>query len=200
MSDANPDGGALSALLQETRRFPPPAAFAARAVVGGEVYGEADADPVTWWAEQAKFLQWETPWDEVLDWQVPFARWFVGGRLNASVNCVDRHVEAGRGDRVAFHWVGEPDGDTRTITYGDLLEMVCKAANALTEIGVRAGDRVAIYMPMVPEAVVAMLACARLGAPHSVIFGGFSAEALAGRILDADARVVILSLIHIRCV
>jgi acetyl-CoA synthetase len=191
MSDANPDGGALSALLQETRRFPPPAAFAARAVVGGEVYGEADADPVTWWAEQAKFLQWETPWDEVLDWQVPFARWFVGGRLNASVNCVDRHVEAGRGDRVAFHWVGEPDGDTRTITYGDLLEMVCKAANALTEIGVRAGDRVAIYMPMVPEAVVAMLACARLGAPHSVIFGGFSAEALAGRILDADARVVI---------
>jgi acetyl-CoA synthetase len=171
--------------------LPPPPEFVADAVAGPGIYAEADADPVAWWADQARLLRWETPWDEILDWKVPFARWFVGGRLNASVNCVDRHVEAGLGDRVAFHWVGEPDGDTRTITYRDLLEMVCKAANALTEIGVRAGDRVAIYMPMVPEAVVAMLACARLGAPHSVIFGGFSAEALAGRILDADARVVI---------
>jgi acetyl-CoA synthetase len=191
MSDANADGGALSALLQETRKFPPPDGFAAKAVAGPEIYSEAAADPVAWWAEQAKGLQWETPWDEVLDWEVPFARWFVGGRLNASVNCVDRHVAAGHGDRVAFHWVGEPEGDTRTITYDDLLEMVSKAANALVELGVQAGDRVAIYLPMIPEAVVAMLACARLGAPHSVIFGGFSAEALAGRILDLDARVVI---------
>jgi acetyl-CoA synthetase len=191
MSDANAKGGALSALLQETRRFPPPAGFVAKAVAGPDVYDTAKADPVAWWAEQAQRLQWEQPWSQVLDWEVPFARWFVGGRLNASVNCVDRHVAAGLGDRVAFHWVGEPEGDTRTITYRDLLEMVCQAANALGEIGVQAGDRVAIYMPMIPEAVVAMLACARLGAPHSVIFGGFSAEALSGRILDADARVVI---------
>jgi acetyl-CoA synthetase len=191
MSDAIADGGALSALLQETRKFPPPDGFAAKAVAGPEIYAEAAADPVAWWAEQAKGLQWETPWDQVLDWDVPFARWFVGGRLNASVNCVDRHVAAGHGDRVAFHWVGEPEGDTRTITYDDLLEMVSKAANALVELGVQAEDRVAIYLPMIPEAVVAMLACARLGAPHSVIFGGFSAEALAGRILDLDARVVI---------
>jgi acetyl-CoA synthetase len=127
----------------------------------------------------------------VLEWDLPFAKWFVGGKLNASVNCVDRHVAAGRGDKVAYHWVGEPEGETRTITYGQLHVMVCQAANALVEIGVKTGDRVAIYMPMIPETVVAMLACARLGAAHSVIFGGFSAEALAGRILDADARMVI---------
>jgi acetyl-CoA synthetase len=127
----------------------------------------------------------------VLDWQVPFAKWFVGGKLNASVNCLDRHVAAGRGDKVAFHWVGEPEGDTRDITYAALKDMVCQAANALVELGVEAGDRVCIYMPMIPEAVVAMLACARLGAPHMVTFGGFSAEALASRILDGDARIVI---------
>ncbi|MGH9007972.1 MAG: acetate--CoA ligase [Acidimicrobiales bacterium] len=183
-------GEALSALLREERRFPPSDEFASRAVAGAGVYAEA-ADPVAWWAEQAKTLTWERLWDQVLEWDVPFVKWFVGGRLNASVNCVDRHVEAGHGDRVAFHWVGEPEGDTRTVTYADLLEMVSKAANALTELGVKAGDRVAIYVPMIPEAVVAMLACARLGAPHSVVFGGFSAEALAGRILDLDARVVI---------
>ena len=116
----------------------------------------------------------------MLEWELPFAKWFVGGRLNAAYNCVDRHVEAGRGDRVAFYWVGEPEGETRTITYADLLAMVCQAANALERArGGGAGDRVAIYMPMIPEAVVAMLACARLGAPHSVVFGGFSAEALS---------------------
>src|ERR1700728_2642605 len=191
MSEPNTDPGALSALLHETRRFAPSKEFVDHALTGPEVYDHAADDPVAWWAEQAKQLRWETPWDEVLDWDMPFARWFVGGRLNACVNCVDRHVDAGLGDRVAFYWVGEPEGDTRTITYSDLLEMVCKAANALTEIGVRPGDRVAIYMPMIPEAVVAMLACARLGAPHSVIFGGFSAEALAGRILDLGAQVVI---------
>ena len=191
MSEPNTDPGALSALLHETRRFAPSKEFVDHALTGPEVYDHAADDPVAWWAEQAKQLRWETPWDEVLDWDMPFARWFVGGRLNACVNCVDRHVDAGLGDRVAFHWVGEPEGDTRTISYADLLEMVCKAANALTEIGVRPGDRVAIYMPMVPEAAVAMLACARLGAPHSVVFGGFSAEALAGRILDLGAQVVI---------
>jgi acetyl-CoA synthetase len=193
MSDASATGGeeALSALLHETRRFDPPDAFAKRANAQPGIYEEAAADPEAWWAEQAGRLSWERPWDQVLDWQPPFARWFVGGRLNAAYNCVDRHVEAGHGDRVAFHWVGEAEGETRTITYADLLGMVCQAANALTEMGVQAGDRVMIYLPMIPEAVVAMLACARLGAPHSVVFGGFSAESMAARTLDADARLVI---------
>jgi acetyl-CoA synthetase len=190
MSDAGA-GGALSALLQEHRQFPPSAEFAARAVAGPGIYDEAAADPLSWWADQARSLRWDVPFEKVLEWEPPFARWFADGRLNASVNCVDRHVEAGLGDRVAFHWVGEPEGDTRTVTYADLHAMVCRAANALGELGVKTGDRVAIYVPMIPEAVVAMLACARLGAPHSVVFGGFSAEALAGRILDLDAHVVI---------
>jgi len=184
-------GEALEALLHERRRFDPPAELAAAANAQPGIYEEAAADPPAWWAAQADHLEWAERWHTVVDWQLPFSKWFVGGKLNASVNCVDRHVEAGHGDRVAFHWVGEPEGETRTITYADLRAMVCKAANALTALGVQAGDRVAIYMPMIPEAVVAMLACARLGAPHSVIFGGFSAEALSGRILDADARVVI---------
>jgi acetyl-CoA synthetase len=193
-TNAGADGGtgpALDALLQETRRFPPPADFAAQANAQPGIYDEVAADPLAWWELQAERLQWEQRWDRVLEWELPFSKWFVGGKLNASVNCVDRHVAAGIGDRVAFHWVGEPEGDTRDITYADLQGMVCQAANALVELGVEAGDRVAIYMPMIPEAVVAMLACARLGAPHSVIFGGFSADALASRILDADARVVI---------
>jgi acetyl-CoA synthetase len=181
----------LSALLHEVRRFEPPPAFVAQANAKPGIYAEADADPTAWWEQQADRLEWATRWTEVLDWQVPFAKWFVGGKLNASVNCVDRHVAAGKGDKVAFHWVGEPEGDTRTITYADLKAMVCQAANALTELGVNAGDRVCIYMPMIPEAVVAMLACARIGAPHMVTFGGFSSEALASRILDGDARIVI---------
>jgi acetyl-CoA synthetase len=185
------DGGALSALLHETRRFEPPADFAARANARPGIYEEAAADPEAWWARQAEHLTWDHHWDRVLDWEEPSARWFAGGRLNAAYNCVDRHVEAGHGGRVAFHWVGEPEGDIRTITYADLQAMVCRAANALVELGVEAGDRVMIYLPMIPEAVVAMLACARLGAPHSVVFGGFSAEALAARTLDADARVAI---------
>jgi len=186
----DPNAQALSALLHETRRFEPPAAFVDQANVGSDVY-EAAEDRLRWWAEQAATLTWDHHWDRVLDWELPFAKWFVGGRLNAAYNCVDRHVEAGRGDRVAFHWVGEPEGDTRTITYAELQRMVCRAANALEELGVQAGDRVAIYMPMIPEAAVAMLACARIGAPHSVVFGGFSAEALGGRIRDADARIVV---------
>ena len=184
-------GEALSALLHETRRFPPPPEFAAQANAQPGIYEEAAEDPVAWWATQAERITWDTPFEQVLEWDLPFAKWFVGGKLNASVNCVDRHVAAGQGDKVAYHWVGEPEGETRTITYGQLHAMVCQAANALVEIGVKTGDRVAIYMPMIPETVVAMLACARLGAAHSVIFGGFSAEALAGRILDADARMVI---------
>jgi acetyl-CoA synthetase len=181
----------LSALLHEGRRFDPPPGFAEQANASATIYEEASKDPQAWWAEQAESLQWDHPFSRVLQWDLPYAKWFVDGTLNASVNCVDRHVAAGRGDKVAFHWVGEPDGETRTITYSDLLQMVSKCANCLTELGVEAGDRVAIYMPMIPETVVAMLACARLGAPHSVVFGGFSSEALAGRILDADVRFVI---------
>ncbi|MFC0082015.1 acetate--CoA ligase [Aciditerrimonas ferrireducens] len=185
-----PGGESLAALLHEQRRFEPPAAFAAQANAQPGIYEEAAADRLRFWEQQAERLEWGQRWERVLDWELPFAKWFVGGKLNVSVNCVDRHVAAGLGERVAFHWEGEP-GDTRTITYADLQRMVCQAANALESLGVRAGDTVAIYMPMLPETVAAMLACARIGAPHTVVFGGFSAEALAGRIQDCDARVVI---------
>ncbi|MGB2568799.1 acetate--CoA ligase [Micromonospora citrea] len=182
---------ALANLLSETRQFPPPAALAAEANVTADAYAEADADRIGFWAEQAGRLTWAQQWDQVLDWsKPPFAKWFVGGRLNVAYNCLDRHVEAGRGDTVAIHWEGEP-GDTRTLTYADLHRLTCQAANALTDLGVTAGDRVAIYLPMVPEAAVAMLACARIGATHSVVFGGFSADALTNRIQDASAKVVI---------
>ena len=183
----------LSALSTEDRRFEPPPAVVASANVGAQVYDAAGADRLAFWAEQAGRLQWEQQWDEVLDWQSPYAKWFVGGTLNVAVNCVDRHVTAGLGDRVAIHFVGEPEGDTRTITYAQLQDQVCRAANALTSIGVQAGDRVMIYLPMIPEAVVSMLACARIGAAHSVVFGGFSAASLGDRITDADAKVVITS-------
>ncbi|WP_210651220.1 acetate--CoA ligase [Nocardioides sp. SYSU D00065] len=184
----------LSNLSREERRFEPPAELAANANVTAEAYARADADREAFWAEAAERLQWGRTWDQVLDWSnPPFAKWFVGGTLNAAVNCVDRHVDAGNGDKVALHWVGEPDGDTRDITYAQLKDEVSRAANALTELGVRKGDRVAIYMPMIPEVVVAMLACARLGAPHTVVFGGFSADALASRITDCEAHVVITS-------
>ena len=177
-------------LLHEDRSFPPTAAFAAQANVKEDEYALAEADRISFWESKAEYLKWDKRWHTVLDWQAPFAKWFIDGKLNASVNCLDRHIEEGRGDRVAFFFEGEP-GDTRTITYAQLLADVKKAANALTEIGIKAGDRVAIYMPMIPEAAVAMLACARVGAAHSVVFGGFSAEALISRIQDADARLVI---------
>ncbi len=183
----------LENLLQETRRFEPPAELAAQANVTAEAYERAGADRLDFWATQARRLTWVKEWEEVLDWSnPPFAKWFVGGRLNVAYNCLDRHLEAGRGDKVAIHWEGEP-GETRTITYGDLHRAVCQAANALTDLGITAGDRVAIYMPMIPEAAIAMLACARIGAPHSVVFGGFSVDSLAGRIDDASAKVVITS-------
>ena len=181
----------LANLMHEQRRFPPAPEFASAANAQPGLYDEAAADRLAFWERQADGLAWDRRWDTVLDWSAaPFARWFVGGRLNVAVNCVDRHVEAGHGDRVAIHWEGEP-GDTRTITYADLRRQVAQAANALTELGVRAGDRVAIYLPMIPEAAIAMLACARIGAPHTVVFGGFSAEALRSRIDDAQAKVVI---------
>ncbi len=182
---------AIEALLAEDRRFPPPPGFAEAAIVAStEIYERATADLEGFWAEQASQLSWYKPWDRVLEWEAPFARWFDGGQLNVSVNCLDRHVEAGRGDKVAFYWEGEP-GDRRTITYADLLTDVSRCANALKELGVGRGDRVAIYMPMIPELPVAMLACTRIGAPHTVVFGGFSAEALRDRINDAEAKLVI---------
>ncbi|MGW2917271.1 acetate--CoA ligase [Streptomyces angustmyceticus] len=181
----------LANLLKEERRFEPPADLAAHANVTAAAYEQAAADRLGFWAEQARRLSWETAPTQTLDWSnPPFAKWFADGKLNVAYNCVDRHVENGLGDRVAIHFEGEP-GDTRAITYAELQREVSKAAHALTELGVRTGDRVAIYLPMIPEAVISMLACARLGAPHSVVFGGFSADALATRINDADARVVI---------
>ncbi|HYO36559.1 MAG TPA: AMP-binding protein, partial [Geodermatophilus sp.] len=175
----------------EGRRFPAPEQLAAQANAGPDVYERAAQDRLGFWAEAAERLTWAQRWDEVLDWSnPPFAKWFVGGKLNIAYNCVDRHVEAGHGEQVAYHWEGEP-GDTRTITYAQLKDEVCKAANALVELGVQAGDRVAIYMPMIPEAVVAMLACARIGAVHMVVFGGFSSDALASRITDSGAVLVV---------
>jgi acetyl-CoA synthetase len=181
----------LSNLSHEERRFPPPVDFAAVANVDASAYDEAAADRAAFWEKQAERLTWTTRWSQVLDWSdAPFAKWFVGGTLNVAYNCLDRHVEDGHGDQVAYHWEGEP-GDTRSLTYAQLKDEVCKAANALIELGVKTGDRVAIYMPMIPETVISMLACARLGAPHTVVFGGFSATALSDRIIDCDARVVI---------
>jgi acetyl-CoA synthetase len=180
----------LANLGHENRLFPPSAEFVAQANAQASMYDEAEKDRLAFWEKQAHELQWDAPWTTVLDWQAPFAQWFVGGKINASVNALDRHVAQGRGDRVAFFFEGEP-GDSRTITYAQLLTEVKKTANALTELGVKDGDRVAIYMPMIPEAAIAMLACARIGAPHSVVFGGFSADALLSRIQDADAKLVI---------
>jgi acetyl-CoA synthetase len=186
-----PSGHTLDNLSTETRTFPPSEEFAAKANASAELYAQADADREGFWAAQAEHLHWDTKWSQVLDWSnAPFGKWFIGGKLNVAYNAVDRHVEAGNGDRVAFHWEGEP-GDSRTITYNDLKREVSQAANALASLGLQAGDRVAIYMPMIPETAVAMLACARLGLTHSVVFGGFSAEALRARIDDAEAKLVI---------
>jgi acetyl-CoA synthetase len=182
---------AIEARFDEHRTFPPPPEFASRAAVRDTaIYAEATADPDAWWSAQAERLAWRRRWTEVLDWSdAPFARWFGGGRLNVTESCLDRHLTT-QPDKVAFHWEGEP-GDTRSLTYRELHGEVCRAANGLRALGVEAGDRVAIYMGMVPELAVAMLACARLGATHSVVFGGFSADALRDRINDADAKVLI---------
>jgi acetyl-CoA synthetase len=181
----------IAALLAEDRTFPPPPEFTANANVRDtSIYERASADLEGFWAEQAKTLDWFKPWDKVLEWDLPFAKWFTGGQINVSYNCLDRHVAAGKGDKVAYFWEGEP-GDRKSITYKELLDEVCRCANALKELGVKRGDRIAIYMPMILELPIAMLACTRLGAPHTVVFGGFSAEALADRINDAQAKVVI---------
>jgi acetyl-CoA synthetase len=181
----------LEGLLQEGRTFPPSEAFKKQSLcINSFLDNEADADWQGFWAHQALELDWYDEWETILDWQLPFAKWFVGGSLNVSYNCLDRHVEAGLGERVAFHWEGEP-GDGRTITYAQLLDEVSRCANALRELGVNKGDRVAIYMGMVPELPVAMLACARIGAPHSVVFGGFTSQSLRDRINDAEAVALI---------
>jgi acetyl-CoA synthetase len=180
----------LSNLSREDRHFEPSEDFAANANVKAPVYEKAATDRLAFWAAQADRLEWSKRWDTVLEWELPYAKWFVGGELNASVNCVDRHVAAGKGDKVAIHFEGEP-GDSRTLTYGQLQTEVARAANALLELGIVKGDRVAIYLPMIPEAVVSMLACARIGAAHSVIFGGFSSQAIFDRVVDAQAKLVI---------
>jgi acetyl-CoA synthetase len=193
MSQQGSSGGeAIEVFGLEERTFAPPPDFRADALVTDtSLSHEAAADWQGFWARQAaELLTWRTEWHTVLEWDLPFARWFVGGQLNVSENCLDRHVEAGRGDRVAYHWEGEP-GDTRTITYADLLAEVQRFANVLRGLGVAKGDRVNIYMPMIPELPVAMLACARIGAAHSVVFGGFSADSLADRINDAEATVLV---------
>jgi acetyl-CoA synthetase len=186
------DQATIEALYLEQRSFPPPEEFKKDAlVVDTSMYDEADRDYEGFWARQAAdLLDWFEDWHTILEWDLPFAKWFVGGKLNVAHNCLDRHVAAGHGDRVAYHWEGEP-GDTRTITYAELLDEVSKFANVLKGLGVGKGDRVAIYMPMIPELPVAMLACARIGAPHSVVFGGFSSDALRERINDAEATVLV---------
>jgi acetyl-CoA synthetase len=181
----------LEALLQEGRTFPPPKSFAKDALItDASIYDDAERDWQGFWAQQALALDWRKEWHTILEWERPFAKWFVGGTLNVSENCLDRHVNAGHGKQIAFHWEGEP-GDTRAVSYKELLDETCRIANLLRELGVQKGDRVAIYMGMVPELAAAMLACARIGAPHSVVFGGFTAQSLRDRINDAEAKVLI---------
>src|SRR5437660_6001814 len=178
-------------LLREHRTFRPPESFRKQALVASDsIYAEADRDPEAFWARFAGELEWSRPWTRVLDWQPPHAKWFVGGAINASVNCLDRHVRGPRRNKAALIWEGEP-GDRRTLTYFDLYRQVSAFANVLKSLGVRKGDRVAIYLPLIPELAIAMLACARIGAVHSVVFGGFSAESLRDRINDQKARLLI---------
>ena len=184
--------GGIDALLQEERSFPPPADFAANAnMADPDIYAKAAADPEAFWAGLAEELDWFQKWDTVLDWSgAPFAKWFIGGKLNVSYNCIDRHVKNGRRNKAAIVWEGEP-GDWKVYTYGDLLREVCQFANGLKSLGIKKGDRVTIYLPMTPELPIAMLACARIGAPHSVVFGGFSAESLRDRINDSESKLLI---------
>src|ERR1700682_5494347 len=189
MADQKP--GEIDDLLREERTFDPPPEFRARAHVRDEqLYADAARDPGAFWARMAGDLEWSRPWDTVLDWQPPHAKWFVGGRLNVSANCLDRHLAGPRRNKAALIWEGEP-GDSRVLTYQMLHREVCKFANVLKGQGIQAGDRVTIYLPMVPEATIAMLACARIGAVHSVVFGGFSADAVADRNNDAKAKLLV---------
>ncbi len=187
---ANP-ASSIDVLLQETRKFPPPLSFQKNAIACDEkIYEKAGANPEEYWAGWAKELDWIKPWNKILEWKTPYAKWFLGGKLNASYNCVDRHAQGARKNKIAILWEGEP-GDTQSFTYEELFSEVSRAANVLKKLGVGKGDRVAIYLPMVPELAISLLACARIGAVHSVIFGGFSAEALRDRINDAQAKLLI---------
>ncbi|MGH9184429.1 MAG: AMP-binding protein, partial [Acidimicrobiales bacterium] len=190
--DAQGSGAAIEDFFVEDRTFPPPDDFKERSLVTTPfLYDQANEDFQGFWAKQAaELLTWFEDWHTILDWNLPFAKWFVGGKLNVAYNCLDRHVEAGAGDKIAYHWEGEP-GDERSITYAALLAEVQRFANVLKGLGVRKGDRVAIYLPMIPELPVAMLACARIGAPHSVVFGGFSADSLTDRINDAECKLLV---------
>jgi len=183
----------IDTLLDEQRSFPPPPGFSSAAHVKDDApYRRARQDREGYWADWARQLEWFRPWDKVLEWKPPHARWFLGGTLNASVNCLDRHVRDGRADKVALIWEGEPEPrEVRKLTYRELHGLVSRCANVLKGLGVKRGDRVAIYMGMVPEVAVAMLACARIGAPHTVVFGGFSAESLRDRINDCEAKVLL---------
>src|SRR5215469_3781352 len=181
---------AIEALFEESRRFPPPPEFAEQANAKAGLYDEGERDYTAFWANWARELEWMKPFTKTLEWNEPFAQWFSDGELNASVNCLDRHVRNGLGDKIAFYFEGEP-GDRWTITYRQLLEDVCRFANGLRKLGIRKGDRVAIYMPMIPELPVALLACARIGAAHSVIFGGFSPESIIDRVNDAQCVALI---------
>ncbi|MFN7202282.1 MAG: AMP-binding protein, partial [Aphanizomenon sp.] len=186
----------IESILQEKRLFPPTSDFSQNAHIKSladyqRLYDKAKADPQQFWAELAESeLHWVQKWDTVLDWQPPFAKWFVNGKINISYNCLDRHLTTWRKNKAALIWEGEP-GDSRTLTYSQLHREVCQFANVLKQLGAKKGDRIGIYMPMIPEAAIAMLACARIGAPHSVVFGGFSAEALRDRLNDAEAKIVI---------
>src|SRR5580700_7783910 len=188
-------GTNITSVLKETRQFPPPTEFAARAHIKSlaeyeRLWQRAKDDPQGFWAEQAEALAWFRKWDSVLVWKEPHAQWFAGGKINASYNCLDRHLTGWRKNKAAIIWEGEP-GDTRVLTYQDLHREVCKFANVLKKLGIKTGDRVTLYMPMIPELAIAMLACARIGAPHSIIFGGFSADAVAERNNDAQAKLVV---------
>ncbi|HLF05442.1 MAG TPA: AMP-binding protein, partial [Dehalococcoidia bacterium] len=183
--------GSIEALLQEDRTFPPPEKFRKQANIRDpRVYARARRDPEAFWAGFAEELHWFKPWDQVLDWKPPYAKWFVGGKTNISYNCVDRHLASARRNKAALVWEGEP-GDWKVYTYRDLYREVCQFANGLKSLGVKKGDRVMVYLPMVPELAIAMLACARIGAAHSVVFGGFSADSLRDRSNDCQAKVLI---------
>ncbi|MEK7856644.1 MAG: AMP-binding protein, partial [Acidobacteriota bacterium] len=189
------DNSAIESVLSEKRLFPPPAEFAANAHIKSfdeyeRLYAEAKADPQAFWAKQAEELSWFRKWDTVLEWNEPFAKWFTGGKINISYNCLDRHLNTWRKNKAAFIWEGEP-GEQRTLTYLQLHSEVCKFANVLKKLGVQTGDRVALYMPLVPELAISMLACARIGATHTVIFGGFSADAIRDRVIDGGCKLIV---------
>ncbi len=186
---------AIESTLQETRVFPPPSEFAEAAHIKSfeeyeQIYNQATEDPEAFWAGVAENLHWFKKWDTILKWEEPHAEWFVGGRINASYNCVDRHLKTHRKNKAAIIWEGEP-GEVRTLTYQQLHRQVSKFANVLKKTGVKTGDRVALYMPLVPELAIAMLACARIGAPHTVIFGGFSADAIRDRVNDGECKLIV---------